>query len=406
MKTERSTTEASKTGPSTRGPSTTRRGFIGQAGLAAGAAALGSGAAAPGSVAAAPGSVAAAPGSGASARSVANSQEGLDILILGGTGFIGPHVVRHALARGHRITLFNRGRTNTHLFPEVEKLVGDRNDDLTALEGRRWDAVIDNSGYTPAQVGLSVNLLEGATDQYLFTSTRAVYTDFTAAVMDEDAPIGPADLPESEWTAYGPAKVLAERRVEEGFGARTLIVRPPVIVGPGDRSDRFTYWPVRIDDGGETLVQGERADPVQFIDVRDLAEFYIHLLERQTTGIFNSVGPGAPLSSAELVYGIRAITSTPVSFAWVDWDFLAERGQLPQRELPFWQPPRGRYLNYGRIDSSRAIAAGLTFRPLAVTARETLEWHRSREAGGGFSLRTGLDRELEARLLAEWKVGR
>ena len=381
----------------------TRREFIGHAGIAAGAAALGLGS---------PRRAAARPDRGGDARPAPGDhpapahspgQQGMSILILGGTGFIGPHVVRHALARGHQITLFNRGRTNTHLFPEVEKLVGDRNSDLTALEGRRWDAVLDNSGYTPHQVGLSVDLLKGATDQYLFTSTRAVYTDFTAAVMDEDAPIGPTDLPESEWTAYGPAKVLAERVVEEGFGARTLIVRPPVIVGPGDRSDRFTYWPDRIDAGGDVLVQGDPTDPVQFVDVRDLSEFYIHLLEQQTAGIFNSTGPGAPLSAAELVYGIRAITSSAVSFTWVDWDFLADRGQMPQQQLPFWQPPRGRYLNYGQIDSSRAIAAGLTFRPLAVIAQDTLDWHRSREAGGEFQLRTGLDRATEARLLAEWR---
>ena len=175
-------------------------------------------------------------------------RDGLDILILGGTGFIGPHLVGHAMQRGHTITLFNRGRTNTHLFPEVEKLVGDRNNDLSALKGRRWDAVIDNSGYTPEQATLSVELLKDACEQYLFTSTRSVYHDFTAAVMDEDAPVGPQEIPESEWDGYGPNKVLAERAVQHGFGARTLIVRPPIIVGPGDRSDRFTYWIDRIDD--------------------------------------------------------------------------------------------------------------------------------------------------------------
>ena len=330
----------------------------------------------------------------------------MTILILGGTGFIGPHVVRHALARGHQITLFNRGRTNTHLFPEVEKLVGDRNSDLTALEGRRWDAVIDNSGYTPHQVGLSVDLLKDATDQYLFTSTRAVYTDFTADVMDEDAPIGPRDLPESEWTAYGPAKVLAERAVGEGFGARTLIVRPPVIVGPGDRSDRFTYWPDRIDAGGEVLVQGDPTDPVQFIDVRDLSEFYIHLLEQQTAGhLQQRRARSAPVVRRTRVRDPRHHGDTRL--------FHLGRLGLPcrarpdaQRQLPFWQPPSGNYLNYGRIDSSRGIAAGLTFRPLAVIAQDTLEWHRSREAGGEFQLRTGLDRATEARLLAEWREAR
>ena len=313
----------------------TRREFIGRAGTVAGAAAFG--------LAGYPGGAGALPGIDPepAGRSRRTNQPGLSILILGGTGFIGPHVVRHALSRGHEITLFNRGRTNTHLFPEVEKLVGDRNNDVAALEGRRWDAVIDNSGYTPDQVRLSVDVLRDATAQYLFTSTRAVYTDYTAPVMNEDAPVGPKELPESEWRGYGPNKVLAERVVEGGFGTRTLIVRPPVIVGPGDRSDRFTYWPDRIDAGGEVLVQGDPTDPVQFIDVRDLAEFYVHLLEQQTAGVFNSVGPGAPLSSAELVYGIRAITATPVSFTWVDWDFLAERGQMPQQQLAFWQPPRG-----------------------------------------------------------------
>ena len=242
---------------------TTRREFIGSASAVAGAAALGLAAGCD----PAESGQGANPGNGAGGADQAGgaNQPGMSILILGGTGFIGPHAVRHALARGHEITLFNRGRTNTHLFPEVEKLVGDRNDDVTALEGRRWDAVLDNSGYDPHQLRLSVGLLKDATDQYLFTSTRAVYTDFTADVMNEDAPLGPKDLPESEWGGYGPNKVLAERVVEGGFGARTLIVRPPVIVGPGDRSDRFTYWPDRIDDGGEVLVQG---DPVRSGPVR------------------------------------------------------------------------------------------------------------------------------------------
>ncbi|MGI9629187.1 MAG: NAD-dependent epimerase/dehydratase family protein [Longimicrobiales bacterium] len=327
---------------------------------------------------------------------------GLDLLILGGTGFIGPHVVTRALEQGHNVTLFNRGRSNTHLFPETEKLVGDRNDDLTALEGRRWDAVIDNSGYTPDQVQLSVDLLAGAVDQYLFTSTRAVYTDFTADVMDEDAPVGPKDLPEDQWDGYGPNKVLAERIVEGGFGERTLIVRPPIIVGPGDRTDRFTYWVDRIDDGGYVMAWGEPDDPVQFVDVRDLSEFYIHLLEQNTQGIYNAEGPGSPLSSSELLYGIRAVTPSTVSFTWVDWDFLTERGEEPQASLPFWQPPRGRYLNYGRMDNRRAIEKGMTFRPLAVTARETLDWHRTRTDEQQAELRVGMKRDREQELLHEW----
>lgn len=330
-------------------------------------------------------------------------QSGLRILVLGGTGFIGPHLVRHALDRGHTLTLFNRGRTNADLFPGVEKLVGDRDSDLSALEGGRWDAVIDNSGYTPHQVRMSVDLLRGRCDRYLFTSTRSVYTDYTRDVMDENAPVGPTDLPDEEWEGYGPNKVLAERIVQDGFGERSLITRPPVIVGPGDRTDRFTYWVDRIDDGGDILVQGNPSDPLQFIDVRDLAEFHVHLVETAASGIFNTEGPGSPLDSAGLVHGIKAITSTPSTFTWVDWDFLIAAGETPQQSLPFWQPPRDRFLNYGRMDNRRAIAAGLRFRPLAVTARDTLDWHRTRSAAEQATLRTGLSREREAELLARWR---
>ena len=340
-----------------------------------------------------------------SARTIAQSRAsggGLEILVLGGTGFIGPHLVGYAIQRGHKITLFNRGRTNTHLFPEVEKLVGDRNDNLSALEGRHWDVVIDNSGYTPEQVTLSVALLKDACEQYLFTSTRSVYHDFTAKVMDEDAPVGPQDIPESEWEGYGPNKVLAERVVQDGFGARTLIVRPPIIVGPGDRSDRFTYWVDRIDDGGDILVQGAPTDPVQFVDVRDLSEFYVHLLEHSTTGIYNAEGPGSALTTAGLVHGIKAITATPSKFHWVDWDYLQEQGEVPGENLTFWQPPRGRYLHYGLMDNRRAIAKGMKFRPLAETAKETLDWHRNRKRDLQEKLRTGLSRDREAELLRMW----
>ena len=333
---------------------------------------------------------------------LAQSVGGLNILVLGGTGFIGPHLVTYAMERGHKITLFNRGRTNTHLFPDAEKLIGDRNDNLAALEGRRWDAVVDNSGYTPLQVGLSVNLLKNACDQYLFTSTRSVYTDFTLDVMDEDAPLGPKGIPEAEWDGYGPNKVLAERIVQDGFGAKTLITRPPVIVGPGDRSDRFTYWVDRIDNGGEILVQGDPTDRIQFVDVRDLSEFYVHLLENSTTGIFNTEGPGSNLNTAGLVHGIKAITSTRSEFTWVPWEFLLEAGETPQGSLAFWQPPMGKYLNYGRMVNSRAIAKGMMFRPLAVIAKDTLDWHRTRSEAEQSKLRAGLARQREAQLLREW----
>ena len=347
-----------------------------------------------------------AAGLAASRRNFAQTRGGLKILVLGGTGFIGPHFVRHALSRGHTLTLFNRGRTNTHLFPEAEKLVGDRNGNLRALEGRRWDAVLDNSGYTPDQVQLSTALLRNACDQYLFTSTRAVYSDFTQAVMDEDAPLGPQHLPESEWDGYGPNKVLAERVVQEAFGARTLITRPPVIVGPGDRTDRFTYWVDRLDDGGDVLVQGDPADPIQFVDVRDLSEFYLHLLENSTRGIYNTEGPAGALDTAGLIHGIRAITSVVSRLHWVPWDFLLERGETPQQSLAFWQPPRGRYLNYGRMVNQRAIDKGMRFRPLATIAADTLAWHRQRPEADQRTLRAGLTRDREADLLQQYARSR
>lgn len=330
------------------------------------------------------------------------SKGGMNILVLGGTGFIGPHLVRYAMDRGHRITLFNRGRTNTHLFPEAEKLVGDRNDNLSALENRRWDAVIDNSGYTPQQVRLSVDLLKDACDQYLFTSTRGVYTDFTTAIMDEDAPIGAENPPAPDWTSYRDNKAKAERIVQDVFGARSQITRPPVIVGPGDRTDRFTYWVDRIDGGGDILVHGDRSDPIQYVDVRDLAEFYVHMVENSIRGIFNTVGPGSPLTNAGLVHGIKSVTATPSSFTWVDWDFLIAEGEEAQVTLPFWYRPEGRFLNYGRMVNTRAIEAGMRFRPLAVTAKDTLDWHRTRSEEQQANLRVGLSREREAELLETW----
>lgn len=325
------------------------------------------------------------------------------ILILGGTGFIGPHLVRTAVERGHTLTLFNRGRSepelNQEFYRDVEARVGDRNDDLVSLETGEWDAVIDTSGYTPDQVRATAQLLQGRVDQYLFTSTRAVYTDFTAAVMDVNAPQGPRGIPESEWTGYGPLKVLAEREVQAAFPQGTSIVRPCIITGPGDTTDRFTYWYQRIHQGGQVLAPGDPSDPLQYIDVRDLVEFYITLLEDGTRGIFNGVAPAAPLTSAEFLYGIRATTPTPLDFDWVTWDFLAEHGLRAGQELPCWRPPEGEFLNYGRMDHGQAIAAGLTFRPLAETALDTRLWAESR----GTPLRSGPSREKEQQVLAAWR---
>lgn len=340
------------------------------------------------------------------ARRQAHPPRQLRVLLLGGTGFIGPHLVHAIVTRGHTLTLFNRGRSepglHQELFVDLENLIGDRNDDISALEGREWDVVIDNSGYTPDQVRPTAQLLRGSVSQYIFTSTRAVYAGYTHPVMDEDAPVGVPGVPEEEWTGYGPLKALAERDVQEAFPDGTTILRPPIITGPGDGTDRFTYWYLRVARGGEVLAPGDPTDPLQYLDVRDLAEFVVHLAETRTTGIFNPEAPAAPLSSAEFLYGLRATTGEPVSFTWVDWDFLAERGLRGGQELPGWRAPRGEWLNYGRIDNRRALAAGLTFRPLAVTAMDTVAWWRDVNPGDTGSLRAGISLEREREALEAW----
>jgi 2'-hydroxyisoflavone reductase len=330
----------------------------------------------------------------------------LRVLLLGGTGFIGPHLVHRILERGHQLTLFNRGQSEPGMFQELfvglENRVGDRNDDLASLEEGSWDVVIDNSGYTPEQVGATARLLAGRAEQYIFTSTRGVYAGFTREVMDEEAPVGIAGVPDTEWTGYGPLKALAEREVHAAFPTGTSIVRPPIITGPGDNTDRFTFWYDRVDRGGEVLAPGDPTDPIQYVDVRDLADFVVHMAEEGTRGVFNVEAPAAPLSTAEFLHGLRATTGSPVQFTWVPWGFLEEHGIRGGAEVAAWRPPTGENLNYGRVDNRRAIAAGMTFRPLAVTAMDTRDWFRERVASGGPGLRSGYSAEREAEVLAAW----
>ncbi len=329
----------------------------------------------------------------------------ISILILGGTGFIGPHMVRSAQARGHVITLFNRGKTNTHLFPEVEKLKGDRENDLESLKGRKWDVVIDNSAIRPWWVRDSAQLLKHSVDRYLFTSTRSTYADFSEIGMDENSPQydpDPTAVDERRRLGYGQDKVLCEREARKAFGDHTLIVRPGLIVGPGDNTDRFTYWPVRIDRGGEVLAPGDPENGVMFIDVRDLAEWYIRLIENGNTGSYNALGPQAPLTFAEFLYGCRAVTNANVSFTWVDTNFLLDRELRPYREFPCWMPAEGDRLGFQRFDLSKPLAAGLTYRPLAVTAFDTLEWYKSLPGERTAELKAGISAKREFEVLAEW----
>ena len=329
----------------------------------------------------------------------------LRILILGGTGFIGPYQVQYALDRGHRVTLFNRGRTNPQLFPQVEKLVGDRNGDLKSLEGHQWDVVIDNSATDPKWVELSAGLLQRSVKQYVFVSTRSVYFDTSRVPMTIEAPVFTPENTKVEPgkpLPYGLAKALAEKAAQKYFPGRALIVRPGLIIGPGDLTDRFTYWPVRIERDGEVLAPGDGTDPVQIIDARDLCEWMIRLVEQSVTGVYNAVGPRNSRSFAELLYGIKAVTTSNASFTWVDADFLAAHDVRPYQEMPVWMPARNGKEGFARFDLTREIALGLTFRPLAVTARDTLDYYHAQPPDRQATLRAGISPEREREVLAAW----
>lgn len=340
-----------------------------------------------------------------SARQVEPAPRRLDILILGGTGFIGPFQVRYALDRGHNVTLFNRGSGDA-VFPYLETLEGDRNGDYTALEGRSWDLVIDNSTARPDWVEMAAELLKDQCDQYMYVSSRSAYADVSRVPMTSDAPTWTyesAGVERGERLPYGLAKAESERTAMGIMPGRVTIVRPGLIIGPGDETDRFTYWPVRINDGGEVLAPGDGTDPIQIIDVRDFTEFMIHLGEDQTMGVFNCVGPRIPRPMSELLYGIRAVTTAETTFTWVDdLDFLAEMGVRPYQEMPAWRPPTPGSEGFARFDLTPEVEAGLTFRPLADTARDTLGYHFSRPLERQRQVRSRLPAEREAEVLRAW----
>ncbi len=341
----------------------------------------------------------------------APSVRALRILILGGTSFIGPHQVEYALSRGHEVTLFNRGRTNSHLFPQLEKLVGDRNGDLRALEGRSWDVVIDNSAINPAWVKRSASLLKNSCERYVFVSTRSVYADTSRVPMSVAAPVWTYALagvqPGAERLPYGLSKALAEQHARDAFGVdRSLIFRPGLIIGPGDTTDRFTYWPVRIHRGGEVLAPGDGTDPVQIIDVRDFGEWLVRMAEVGESGTYNVVGPRTPRPMAELLYGIRAVTTAETTFTWVDTDFAVNAGLRPYRELPVWRPARDGAEGFARFDLTPEVEKGLTFRSLAETTAATLEYHFSRPPERQAEVRAGVSPGREEEVLNLWHAFR
>lgn len=344
----------------------------------------------------------------------------LRILILGGTGFTGPFQVAYALARGHQVTLFNRGKRPSPEWPgEVEQLLGDRaTGDLKSLEGREWDVCIDNPTSTPFWVRDAGKVLAGKVKHYLFISTISVYADGSKAGITEDQAVaqykGKDAMAETRETLmadienlYGPLKALSEAEAWKQFGKSVTVVRPGYIVGPRDETDRFTYWPLRVAAGGEVLVPGDGQDPIQLIDARDLAEWMVRLAENGTTGTFNAVGPDYALTMDEMVHGCHAVTGGKATFTHVPVDFLEKNKVEIDGGFPIWVPRTGtEFSGYGSVSNAKAIAAGLTFRPLATTVTDLLAWFRALPAERQAEVRAGIKREREAELLQAWHSSR
>lgn len=317
----------------------------------------------------------------------------MKILLLGGPRFLGRAVTDAALAGGHDVTFFNRGTTSPELYPQVARIVGDRGGDLSSIQGGAWDAVIDTSGYLPHAVRASADALTGS-GRYCFVSSISVYADFSQ-VNDESSPVAElGDLPADEVTneSYGALKALCEQEVSDRFGSRALVVRPGLIVGPHDPTGRFTYWPHRLARGGEVLAPAPPDEPTQFVDVRDLGDWVVSLCEREVGGVFNATHAG--VTWGELLDTCCAVAAADATITWVAKDFLVEQEVGEWMELPLWLADPA-YAYADRVDVSRALDAGLTFRRLEETVRGTLEHAETTEVAG-------LTPEREADLLAKW----
>ncbi|MFY0563413.1 SDR family oxidoreductase [Archangium lansingense] len=347
---------------------------------------------------------------GEAAKTSAPKGGGKRILILGGTGFLGPQLVEAARARGHTVTLFNRGKTRPHLFPDVEKLQGDRDpkngDGLKVLEGRSWDAVIDTSGYVPRVVRASAELLAPNVGHYVFISTISVYKEMPRPGMDEDTPLATVEDPTNENVRenYGALKALCEKAAEAAFPGRTTNIRPGLIVGPDDPTQRFTYWPVRVARGGEVLAPGNGSDPAQFIDVRDLAEWTILTIENRDIGTFNATGPARQLTMKELLEACKQASNSDATFIWADTAFLEKHNVKAWVDLPVWVTPTGELAGMTSASNARAVARGLKFRPTVDTARDTLTWFNGLppERQAELQKRGGITPEREREVLAAW----
>ena len=325
------------------------------------------------------------------------------VLMLGGTVFVGRHVVETLLARGHEVTLFHRGQRGRELFPDVERVLGDRTTDLDRLPaGKTWDAVVDTSAFLPGAVAASAGMLRDRARQYVFISSVSVY-DVSLPHVDESSPT--PELPagksrdEFEIEQYGPLKLLCEREAVAAFGPdRTLLVRPGLIVGPHDQSDRFTYWPLRFARGGDVVVPDDFDAPVQWIDVRDLAEFIVNAIERGTSGAVNAVGPQVPATLRELLEACAAASTVPSRMVRIPVATLKEQHVEGWSDLPVWVPSGEGFDGISRVSTVHAVALGMRYRPLAQTVADTLRWAQNER--GDAPLKAGLTPEREAELLA------
>jgi 2'-hydroxyisoflavone reductase len=334
----------------------------------------------------------------------------LNILILGGTGFIGPHMVREALRRGHSVTLFNRGRTNNTLFPDLETIKGDRNNGLQGLEGRQWDVVIDNSGYVPRHVRDSSRLLAPNVSHYVFVSTVSVYANFNEDADESSllATIADESVEEVTGETYGALKALSEDAARQEMGAdRLTVLRPTYICGPGDHTDRFTWWPVRTSRGGEMLWPGRPGDDIQIIDVRDFANFTVDCAQQKTTGTYITATPEGTYTMGDLLDDCQAVTASNVDDIWVGEDFAVTAGrQMPVQNrgaFPVWHPQRGPDAAAVKFISQAARDAGMHNRPVRETIRDLMSWWETLPEERTAVPNAGLPVDFEAELIAAWK---
>lgn len=328
------------------------------------------------------------------------------LLVLGGTGFLGPHVVEAALARSWEVTLFNRGKTRPELFPDVEKLVGDRDGKLDALRGRTWDAVVDTSGYVPRIVGDSAKLLADAVEHYVFISSISAYAGFEKVGIVETDPVATMPDPTVERVPefYGALKALCEQTAEATMPGRVTNVRPGYIVGPDDPTDRFTYWPVRIARGGDVVAPGTPSDPVQFIDVRDLSAWIVGAIAERHMGIYNLCGPREPMPMGELLRACTEVTGSDAKVTWIDTPFLESQKVELGGDTPIWTPSTGEYAGFGRVSNAKAIATGLQFRDVQTIVKDTLAYFEGLPEARRKNLRAGWLPQREAEVLAAFRA--